>query len=58
MNLIDNYVTEILGKPYYQFNKYWLQVMADGYGRISEHTLMFNTLKEVESVTIGYKFLA
>lgn len=58
MNLIDFYVTEILGEPYYAYNKYWISVMADGYGVISKHELMFSTESEAKSVKIDDKFLA
>ena len=58
MNLIDFFVTEIISEPYFEYNKWWIDVIADGYGVVSKYTLMFDTKDECLNVDIGYKFLA
>ena len=57
MNLIDFFVTEIVSEPYFKYNKWWIDVRADGYGIVSKHTLMFDTKDECLNIDIGYKFL-
>ena len=58
MNLIDFFFTEIISEPYFEYNKLWIDVRADGYGVVSKYTLMFDTKDECLNVDIGYKFLA
>ncbi len=63
MNLLDHFVTEIIGKPYYHDYgsgnfKWWVKVKATCYGHETKNTLMFNTKEEADSVKIGYKFLS
>ena len=58
MNLIDFFVTEIVSEPYFEYNKWWIDVRADGYGVVSKHQLMFNTKEQCLNVSVGYKFLA
>jgi hypothetical protein len=53
MNVIDAYVTRVLGPPYKRWNKWWVQVECDSYGVISENTLMFNSEFEALQVKIG-----
>lgn len=66
MNLLDFYVTEVIGSPYY-VDKYlrstgrswWeLKVKADAYGRESGMTLNFRTKEEADEIKIGYVFQA
>lgn len=58
MNLVDCYVTEILGEPVLKYGRWFLPVKADSYGRESETELMFDTEAEARSVKIGHHFLA
>lgn len=58
MNLIDHYVTELIGKPYKKYNKWWQVVRADSMGVIGVNQLMFNTKEEALKVKVGYHFLA
>jgi hypothetical protein len=58
MNFIDFYVTEILSEPRFEYNKWWIDVKANGYGVVSKHELMFETKKQCLKVSVGYKFLA
>lgn len=63
MNLLEHYVTEVIGKPYYDDYgsgnyKWWLKVRANCYGYETESTLMFDTEEEALKVTKGYMFLS
>ncbi len=58
MNKIDLWVIEIIGSPYIEYNKYFLDVMAESHGTTSYHSLMFDTFNEANNIEIGYKFLA
>lgn len=62
MNLIDAWVTEVIGEPYYDDYgsgnyKWWLDVAYEDIGGTGATTLMFNTKEEAKAVTPGYKFL-
>ena len=56
MNTIDFHVTEVLGLPYKLYSKWWVKVMANAYGRVTEETVMCNTIDEAHKVKIGYVF--
>ncbi|WP_201319074.1 hypothetical protein [Paenibacillus sp. EPM92] len=64
MNLVDAYVTKVLGEPEY-IDKYanegvtWWQVPVecDSYGRLSETNLVFKTEEEAKEVRVGHHFL-
>lgn len=58
MNLVDCYVTEVIGEPYEAYGKWWRKVKYDSYGRISESELMFSTKQEAKQVQVGHQFLA
>lgn len=58
MNLVDCYVTEILGEPYEAYGKWWRKVKYESWGSPSESKLMFNTKEEAEQVAVGHHFLA
>jgi|UPI0007605059 hypothetical protein len=63
MNVLEHYVTEIIGKPYYHDYgsgnfKWWLKVKAVCYGCDCETTLMFDTKEEADRVQLGYMFLS
>jgi hypothetical protein len=57
MNLIDFYVTEIISEPYFEYNKWWLDVVAITHGVKSKHQLMFNSKQECDKIEVGYKFV-
>nr|DAP29301.1 MAG TPA: hypothetical protein [Bacteriophage sp.] len=63
MNLLENYVTEVIGKPYYDDYgsgnyKWWIRVKSICYGHENESTLMFDTEEEALKVTKGYMYLS
>jgi len=57
MNLIDIYVVEILSEPFYEYEKWWLKVKSNAYGRLIEDTLMFDSKEECLKIKKGYKYL-
>jgi hypothetical protein len=57
MNLIDFYVTQVTGEPYFSYGKWFLKVMAISHGRESECSLMFNTEQQAKKVDVGHRFL-
>lgn len=56
MNTIEHYVTEVIGQPYTMYGKWFVRVMADSYGRISEDRIMFDTEQAAKYVFVGYKY--
>ncbi|ELJ1804434.1 hypothetical protein ACEZSR_004075 [Vibrio parahaemolyticus] len=56
MNLIDLVVTRVASKPRQEFGLWLVDVEAIAYGRCSEHTLMFKTKDEADSVKPGHVF--
>lgn len=58
MNLIDAWVTEVMGEPYLSaFGKWCLKVRWDDMGGNGTSTLMFDTEEQAKQVKVGYKFL-
>jgi len=57
MNLLEAYVVEIIGEPYYKYDKIWQKIKYSCYGQMSESSLMFDDLEDLKAVKIGYKFL-
>lgn len=58
MNLIDAWVTEIMGEPYLSvFGKWLLKVKCHDMGGDGTSTLIFDTKEQAEQVDVGYKFL-
>jgi hypothetical protein len=58
MNLIDCYVSKILGKPYRRFGAWWVDVEYQAYGCTSKTQLMFRTEQGALAATVGHHFLA
>ncbi|MDD2056557.1 hypothetical protein NPS58_03740 [Pseudomonas putida] len=58
MNLIDCYVTKILGEPYRKFGHWWVDVEYDSWGRTSTTRLMFRTEQAARTASVGHHFLA
>lgn len=58
MNTIEHFVTEVLGEPYQvePFTHWFVNVLANSYGRISEGSVMVKTLEEAEAISVGYKY--
>lgn len=58
MNLVDCKVEEVISEPYYQYNSWFVNVMTNSWGHISEGTIMFKTKEEALDVKPGYVFQA
>lgn len=58
MNLIDCYVTKILGEPYRMFGHWWVEVEHDSWGSASKTKLMFRTEEAARAAKVGHHFLA
>ncbi|WP_286775800.1 hypothetical protein ACUDA6_18610 [Pseudomonas ceruminis] len=58
MNLIDCYVTKILGEPYRKFGPRWVSVEFEAEGRPGTKELMFRTEEAARAAKIGHHFLA
>ena len=58
MNLIDCYVTKILGEPYRKFGAWWVEAEYESEGRPGKTQLMFRTEEAARAAMVGYRFLA
>ena len=56
MNLIDCYVTGILGAPYRKFGCWWVDVEYVSEGRPGKSNLMFKTESAAKAVAICHVF--
>jgi hypothetical protein len=59
MNLIDLHVVEVLGEPYrYEGipGRWFVDVMANGEGHVSENTVMCDSWEGAKEVQPGYVF--
>ena len=53
MNICESYVLEVIGEPYYKYDKWWVKCKFNSYGMVFEQTLMFDKLSSAKSVKIG-----
>ena len=58
MNLIDCYVTKILGEPYRKFGHCWVSVEYTAEGWPGTKELMFRTEEAARAAQVGHHFLA
>lgn len=58
MNLIDCYVTKILGEPYRKFGHWWVDVEYRSFGRTNKTQLMFRTQEGAKAARVGQSFVA
>lgn len=56
MNVLTGTVTKVLSKPFFEYNKWWVKVEYNCYGRISKTELMFNSIDLALKVDIGFEF--
>jgi hypothetical protein len=56
MNTTLHIVTEIMGEPYTMYGKWFVRVLADSYGRVSEDIMMFDSEKAAKGVFGGYRY--
>ncbi|WP_162998277.1 hypothetical protein [Pseudomonas monteilii] len=58
MNLIDCYVTKILGEPYRKFGYWWVSVEFESEGWPGTKEIMFRTEAAARAAAVGHHFLA
>ncbi|WP_190295177.1 hypothetical protein [Pseudomonas alloputida] len=58
MNLIDCYVTKILGEPYRKFGAWWVSVEYEAEGHPGTKEIMFRTEAAARAAAVGHHFLA
>lgn len=58
MNVVDCYVTKILGEPYLERGWWVLGVGYNCYGREFETEIFKRTKEEIDDIKIGYHFLS
>ena len=56
MNLVDCYVTEIIGIPYFEYGFWWQKVKFNSYGVIGETKFFDKEKTSFETIKIGFKF--
>ena len=56
MNLIDAVVTQVLSKPYFKYNYWFVDVEYNCYGQVSETNIMCSTEESAKAVKVGYTF--
>jgi len=49
-------VKKVLSEPFIQYNKWWVKVEYDFYGRLSETELMFTNIDSALKVDVGFTF--
>ena len=58
MNLVECYITEIVGEPYFAHNFWWQKVKYNSYGVIGETALFEKDKESFKTLTIGFMFLS
>lgn len=58
MNLLEHYVLEVIDKPIFKHNHWFVKVLCECYGRQSYTQVMFKTEEEALVVKKDYMFLA
>jgi hypothetical protein len=56
MNLINAVVTQVLSKPYFKYNYWFVDVEYNGYGVISKTNIMCSTEETAKAIKVGYTF--
>ena len=56
MNLINAVVTQVLSKPYFKYNYWFVDVEYNGYGVISKTNIMCSTEETAKAVKVGHTF--
>ena len=57
MNLVECYVTKIIGEPYFEYNFWWQKVEYNSYGVIGETSLFHKDKESFKTITVGFMFL-
>lgn len=57
MNLVNCYVTELIGEPYFKYGYWHQKVKYKSYGSISETTLYRKKKSDLKEIQIDFEFL-
>ena len=57
MNLVDCYVTEIIGEPYFKYGKWNIIVEYNSYGVKGTTVISDFTRSKIDAIDVGFKFL-
>jgi len=58
MNLVECYVTEIVGEPYFEFGFWWQKIKFNSHNVIGETALFNKDKSHFETVNVGFMFLS
>ena len=58
MNVLEHYVLEVIGKPYFAYNHWFVKVSCECYGVRSTTKVMLETEDDALKVSKGYTFMA
>ena len=56
MNLINAVVTQVLSKPYFKYNYWFVDVEYNGYGVISKTNIMCSTEESAKAIKVDHTF--
>ena len=56
MNLINAVVTQVLSKPYFKYNYWFVDVEYNGYGVISKTKIMCLSEEAAKAIEVDYIF--
>ena len=56
MNLINAVVTQVLSKPYFKYNYWFVDVEYNSYGRTSKTEVMCSTEESAKAIKVGHTF--
>lgn len=57
MNLLDAIVVKILSQPFCQYDRWWIKVEYDCWGKKGQTNLMFSDIETAKNISTGYKFM-
>ena len=56
MNEVEHTVTEVLEGPHYRGGYWYVRIMADAWGHVTETFLTYKKKETAEKVCVGFKF--
>ena len=58
MNLLECYVIEKVGEPYFMYDFWWQKVKYECHGSIGESSLFHKDKSHFDTVNVGFMFFA
>lgn len=56
MNTLEHVVTQVLSPPTLKYGYWYVRVLADSWGHVSESECMFKTEAAAKTCAVGYRF--